>query len=539
MALTSDANLGPGFKGGLNDIYDRIKSGIPADELGSLTVIGEQVQGEIDANRVVQAIDNIRVSPSDAVFCYYLGHGAFDPQLATYDDTSNGHYFQLSPRDLRRHEVVARLKRKNARLTVFISDSCNVKFDSAGIFVPAPDHLVGDNWALGNLLRDHKGLVDINSSSAGQFAWGTVPRDGSPGFMVFTRSLCRVADPTIYGGKDFVTWTDFVQAVSIASNAEYQYLRNAAMQTATIGPEMLNQPNQVPQVFSLDVERTDPKGAENDLTTPLQLPQTFEAPPRLLPRPEPLTSNAITHELILRGFTMEALTFQPLFASREPSTRGVLETVRQKATNERRSDPHQVVPTRSLLDRMKIYFEILNFAMATIAAVVWGGWSYDNYVIAKQDDWSVAVDLKTDVVPIGDEQVGLRIRATFTNTGKVPALADAKKGCTLTVREHAGIEPDNPSEEYAGIVRWKSPDVEPIVDHVNLLRRYVDSAIDNPTRLFFLNPGESRQETQVVPVSKGKLYGIAVRYWGVNEHDGPGKHTLRSTASNDFVFVPR
>ena len=137
IGLTADEHIGAGVAADIKIVegYVRGLPGFDADhDLKKLT--GAQVT---PAN-IRQAIEDLDVQPTDVLFCYYAGHGAYDADLNADDDPSGGHFFQIPGGDLRRADLLGRLTDKGARLTVLISETCN----AAGDYNP-PDPNAGDS----------------------------------------------------------------------------------------------------------------------------------------------------------------------------------------------------------------------------------------------------------------------------------------------------------------------------------------------------------------------------------------------------------
>jgi hypothetical protein len=151
IGLTDDPSIGPAITVSI----ERMKSlftQIPGYDKNHLRVL---IGKEVTAPNILKAVDDTRVGPTETLFVYYLGHGAYDPNKAA-NDPSFGHHFQIPGGDLMRKVLLDRMKAKKAQFTALISDTCNVR----SIANPAPLHYYktipsGPNWLLGNLLRDY------------------------------------------------------------------------------------------------------------------------------------------------------------------------------------------------------------------------------------------------------------------------------------------------------------------------------------------------------------------------------------------------
>ncbi len=139
----------------------------------------------------------------DTVACFMLAHGSFDGNRYT-PDYEYGHYFGMQQgASYPRSTLVERLKATKPKLTVLLSDSCNVRSDlpSFAPAVPAaPPGAVAALESLRTLLLKHTGVVSINASSPGQFSFYS-PTQG--GFFM------QAFDETLQYCRDDVSWQEF------------------------------------------------------------------------------------------------------------------------------------------------------------------------------------------------------------------------------------------------------------------------------------------------------------------------------------------
>jgi hypothetical protein len=285
VLLVGDTNAFPGGDAAsdLNTVESRLKGlpGFDADrDLRKLT--GDDVTAE----NILKAVDDLEVQPTDALFFYYEGHGAYDPDLAD-GDPEGGHFLQIpNGGDLRRSDLMRRLKDKGARLTVLITEVCNVAatFHPDAYEVEAPeateDRSLKDvatvtSASLETLLFDFTGVVDVNASDRGQSSWSNP--DGS----WFTQSFLKTlgdddrfleANGALPGTVNFgrhlweqtETWGLFLDRVSEKTHGEFQAHREYALDHPTDNnKELRDQEDQRPQVFQLEVQRAE-KGTEKD-----------------------------------------------------------------------------------------------------------------------------------------------------------------------------------------------------------------------------------------------------------------------------------
>jgi hypothetical protein len=134
---------------------------------------------EVTADRILRAVSRMRVAADEAIVVYWAGHGAFD---------AVGHYLQLPKgENLYRLTLLGAMKNKNARLSVLLTDCCNVFRDSTAGKPPvspaSPDPRRRTSPLFDELFCKTRGVVDVNAASANELALGT--KDGG----LFTLSL--------------------------------------------------------------------------------------------------------------------------------------------------------------------------------------------------------------------------------------------------------------------------------------------------------------------------------------------------------------
>lgn len=132
----------------------------------STRVVGDDVNG----NTILKTIENCRVNPDDAIVVVITCHGAIDGQDRHFFSLGNGR------ERLFRDDVLAAMKRHNARLTVLLSDCCSnyTSRDRDGVpVVPAHSsrpiaRQQGIDWKiLEHLFHRHAGLIDVTAAEPG------------------------------------------------------------------------------------------------------------------------------------------------------------------------------------------------------------------------------------------------------------------------------------------------------------------------------------------------------------------------------------
>jgi len=263
VADTADSDLGWGFSGSLAKVKDALKT-CPGLAEKDLEVLSGK---EVTPRNIRAAIEGLQVKEDEALVYYHLGHGAYDATRAR-GDVSKGHWFSFGDRGyLMRKDVRELLVGKKARLTVMISDSCNVA-------APAPGRatmeykgvttyaLEGKNWLLGNLLLDHVGVLDLNASKQNQFSW-YFPRCGGG---CFTHSLVGCLTPSRFPEQKFVGWDLVLKEARKQTNTLFQQERKDALvqlkdvttpKLKEIRNSLDGQKEQEPEVFLDRLKKTE------------------------------------------------------------------------------------------------------------------------------------------------------------------------------------------------------------------------------------------------------------------------------------------
>jgi len=242
IGLSDDDKIGRGILSNL-DMVDGLLTEIPPDRLGTV----RRIDGaDCRATTIMEAVRSLNVAADEAVFLYYAGHGAYDPRANPAVDPTGGHFFQIPDGDLSRKAVWDALVAKRARLTVLVTDTCNVP--SVPIFVAgAPGRPQLPEPPIVTLLLRHRGEVDISGSTRNQFGW--FKPDGGIFTVAFVNS--------IHMGSG--NWGDLLRASGQNTRQLYTQLKQAALAAPALPPDIRKalegQKDQVPQAFRLDVRQ--------------------------------------------------------------------------------------------------------------------------------------------------------------------------------------------------------------------------------------------------------------------------------------------
>lgn len=190
----------------------------------------------IKPDTIKTAVKNASVTADDTLFVYYGGHGEIGEK---------GHVLKLSGGELARDELIDEMLKKNARLTVLITDSCAEVIkrkvqDRIAMTVRDPQA----NWDVAKqLFFQHSGLVDVNGCAPGESAWSTALTDTKTGKVIgFRDSILSnqlgqlLCEPTTkFGdGTKPVTWEAFFGVMQKGVDADFKKLKTAVLVDETV-----------------------------------------------------------------------------------------------------------------------------------------------------------------------------------------------------------------------------------------------------------------------------------------------------------------
>ncbi len=242
VGLTDDDKIGKGIAVNLDQVRSLLEE-VPPEKLGTVKRIeGDQCR----AATILAALKDLNVAADEAVFVYYAGHGAYDPNANANQDPSGGHFFQIPGGDLRRKIVWDLLAAKRARLTVLVTDTCNVPSLPVEV-AAAPGAGMPPEPPIVTLLLRHQGAVDISGSSRNQFGWYN--STGGVFTNAFTMSV-------VTGSGN---WGDLIRASTKHTRTLYADLKKAALAAPNLSKDirdsLVGQADQSPQAFRLDVRQ--------------------------------------------------------------------------------------------------------------------------------------------------------------------------------------------------------------------------------------------------------------------------------------------
>ncbi|MBY0369453.1 hypothetical protein K2X33_02130 [bacterium] len=242
-----------------NPKYPRFKGRAIIDTLGE------------DGNKVgilelANYFRNFPLSPEEGLLIYYSGHGAFDKTVA------QGHYIAMSGGNMDRYGLRQATQYMGANLKIYITDACGSlsRLARDSIFkVPPRPPLQGtpatgvdDPPGLIVLAREeeriwedlffrHRGVVDINAASPGEFAFGT---PGPGGFFTyhFERALSAPTEKALdLDGNGFTSWSEAFTVIRDRTSDFFKKRRAAYIAVHGTDNEIARSADQRPYAWGL------------------------------------------------------------------------------------------------------------------------------------------------------------------------------------------------------------------------------------------------------------------------------------------------
>lgn len=197
------AKLGQNAKADHDNMIWLLQSNVPSEQLNLIILDVEQLNPET----IMRKLQQLDVSPNDAVVFYYSGHGAYDPQ-------QKEQYLQLDGRgNLYRNRIVEAIDAKSPRLSVILTDCCNVKAVPEKYVAPshAPNKTARLPKTMSPLFESLfvfcKGTVDITSSKLGEYSF--VDTSGQHRGSCFTYPLVELLDANKV--NDEINWPGLIE----------------------------------------------------------------------------------------------------------------------------------------------------------------------------------------------------------------------------------------------------------------------------------------------------------------------------------------
>ncbi len=176
VANTEDARIGVSVKKDVTNIYSELKD---VSVFLNLPLNYVEISGtKFGKANVETALDNLKPGPNDIVIFYYSGHGYSNDQLAYPQfDLRQSRFDDITVATLNVSDVYNRIKAKNARLNIIISDCCNsslgtLKPEGKSFALTTKSLLSWDKSFCHNLFMNSKGSILATAAKKGQYAYG-------------------------------------------------------------------------------------------------------------------------------------------------------------------------------------------------------------------------------------------------------------------------------------------------------------------------------------------------------------------------------
>ena len=209
IAVDDKAGFGANLVADYNNMERLFKENVPVSRLNLVLMDKDN----ITPDTILQAVKRMKPAAEDTLVFYYSGHAAND---APFNESGNGgQFFQLKDKngktvELSRRTLLAALKEKKNRLTVLLTDCCNIEQKSSIVrrnyeTSKTPEVPNKMSPVFEALFITPKGTVDITSSKRGEasFVDSSSKKRGS----CFTWPLVELFEK--HKNNAAITWLEF------------------------------------------------------------------------------------------------------------------------------------------------------------------------------------------------------------------------------------------------------------------------------------------------------------------------------------------
>jgi hypothetical protein len=246
LAIDTDSHIS-GIEDDGRAMTSVLRGGFGNSGILDLRVISRR---EVSPEVILEYFRNVPSGPNDVLLFYYTGHGA------TFE--GKGHTLTTSYGNLLRQTLVNLMHARQPRLCVVLTDCC-ASLVKARKEAPAPGAGLPPEQVsaiMRCLLLEHRGVVDVTSSSLGEISWSGQGTGG-----LFTQALTFVLGgdiETCDSNKDgFLTWTEVFEHVRLGTQAGYRNFKQNVLKLDAesvndrLRATLVSQLDQIPQAFSL------------------------------------------------------------------------------------------------------------------------------------------------------------------------------------------------------------------------------------------------------------------------------------------------
>jgi len=244
VVATGDDRIGVQLKTNLVPMKNLVESSISEARLGSFIAL---TGTDCRARTLVDTISDLPLTHADTLCVYFQGHGGFDRRFER-EDVSAGHFLDFGEVDFLRTDLVDAMLAKRARLTVLITDCCNVGVETDERYVGEARSVDVVGWTLlEELLLCYTGMVDLTSASRGNQSWCTK----SQGSWFTNQFISHMNRRTANDQSWVANWNE----IKTKSEAFYQEKRR---KFGHLVPDLRQQVTMSAHEFILDVQRQNP-----------------------------------------------------------------------------------------------------------------------------------------------------------------------------------------------------------------------------------------------------------------------------------------
>ncbi|MDR1384705.1 MAG: caspase family protein [Planctomycetaceae bacterium] len=195
------------------NIEHLFRSNVPAHQLAITKIEPDDMRAE----GIFKIIDGLEPSNEDTLVFYYSGHGAYDKQ-------KQQQFLLLEQGDLYRNELIERLQKKSARLSVIVTDCCNIPVSKSVLIpnaAPLPPFSVPKMMPplFESLFIYCKGTVDVTSSKVGEYSFCDNRKEGNRG-SCFTYPLIDLFNANKDNAQ--IDWNHFLTSLTPKVNDAFK-----------------------------------------------------------------------------------------------------------------------------------------------------------------------------------------------------------------------------------------------------------------------------------------------------------------------------